>query len=157
MRYQSGLSAPKPRHKKLFEKSFLELQKLRQNKVVWLMRKFLRIFKGLFVKSPLKQGLERQFQHTMKNKKHGDAVFFCEHCQSGLSAPNPDTRNFSGKVSWNFKSFAKVKWCGSVGNSFAYFSYKKSRESLSNASFTRRVGSARFILIVFGFLKGLPS
>ncbi len=107
-----GAIRPKPGRKKLFEKSFLELQKLRQNKVVWLMRKFLRIFKGLFVKSPLKQGLERQFQHTMKNKKHGDAVFFCEHCQSGLSAPNPDTRNFSGKVSWNFKSFAKIKWCG---------------------------------------------
>ena len=30
------------------------------------------------------------------------------HYQLGLSAPNPDTRNFSRKVSWNFKSFAKM-------------------------------------------------
>ena len=30
----------------------------------------------------------------------------------GASAPNPDTKDFSGKVSCNFKSFAKIKWCG---------------------------------------------
>ncbi len=29
----------------------------------------------------------------------------------GLSTPNPDTKDFSGKVLWNLKSFAKVKWC----------------------------------------------
>ena len=29
----------------------------------------------------------------------------------GASAPNPDARDFSRKVPWNFKSFAKIKWC----------------------------------------------
>ena len=29
----------------------------------------------------------------------------------GLPPPNPDARNFSRKVSWNFKSFVKTKWC----------------------------------------------
>ena len=29
----------------------------------------------------------------------------------GASAPNLDTRNFSRKVSWNFKSFAKIERC----------------------------------------------
>ena len=32
----------------------------------------------------------------------------------GASAPNPDTRNFSGKVSWNFKSFCQNKVVYSV-------------------------------------------
>ncbi len=41
-------------------------------------------------------------------KKHGIAVLFCVRYKLGLSAPNPDTRNFSRKVSWNFKSFAKI-------------------------------------------------
>jgi len=50
----------------LFVKSPLESQKLCQNKVVFSVGKFLRIFKGIFSKSPLKQGLERQFQHIMK-------------------------------------------------------------------------------------------
>ena len=29
----------------------------------------------------------------------------------GASAPNPDAKDFSGKVLWNLKSFAKIKWC----------------------------------------------
>ena len=30
-----------------------------------------------------------------KLKKHGNAVLFCAYYQSGLSAPNPDTKDFS--------------------------------------------------------------
>ena len=30
--------------------------------------------------------------------------------QLRLSAPNPDTKDFSRKVLWNLKSFAKIKW-----------------------------------------------
>ena len=57
----------------------------------------------------------------------------------GASAPNPDTRNFSGKVSWNFKSFRQneivlfgAEFFGTPFSerkvcSFAYFSYKKSK------------------------------
>ena len=29
----------------------------------------------------------------------------------GASAPNPDTKDFSRKVLWNLKSFAKVNGC----------------------------------------------
>ena len=29
----------------------------------------------------------------------------------GAVPPNPDAKDFSGKVLWNLKSFAKVKWC----------------------------------------------
>ena len=42
-------------------------------------------------------------------------------------APNPDTRNFSGKVSWNFKSFAKIKWCVRGEVLLPTFLRKKSR------------------------------
>ena len=45
----------------------------------------------------------------------------------GLSAPNPDTRNFSRKVSWNFKSFAKMKWCVLCEVLLPTFLRKKSR------------------------------
>ena len=44
-------------------------------------------------------------------KKHGNAVLFLCVLNVGASAPNPDARNFSRKVSWNFKSFAKIKRC----------------------------------------------
>ena len=35
-------------------------------------------------------------------------VFFCVYYQLWLSAPTPDTKDFSGKVLCNLKSFAKV-------------------------------------------------
>ena len=57
-------------------------------------------------------------------KKHGDAVLFVA-LSVGASAPNPDTRNFSRKVSWNFKSFTKINWCISVQSSLTHLSYKK--------------------------------
>gem|GEM_PF-3117839 len=52
-------------------------------------------------------------------------MFFCVRYESGLSAPNPDTRNFSGKVSWNFKSFAKMNWCILCESSLAHLSPKE--------------------------------
>ena len=51
------------------------------------------------------------FINELANKKHGIAVLFVCALDVGASAPNPDARNFSGKVSWNFKSFVKVRWC----------------------------------------------
>ena len=36
--------------------------------------------------------------------------FLRMHYMLGLSAPNPDTKDFSGKVLWNLKSFAKIKY-----------------------------------------------
>ena len=62
----------------------------------------------LSFKKGKKRRFGTQFQHIMTNKKHGGAVFFCA-LSVGASAPNPDTRNFSGKVSWNFKSFCQNK------------------------------------------------
>ena len=63
---------------------------------------------------------------NVKNgKKFQMAVF--EYYQLGLSAPSPDTKDFSGKVLWKLKSFHQNEVMYSVGNSFAYFSYKKSR------------------------------
>ena len=41
-------------------------------------------------------------------KKHGIAVLFFVRYKLGLSAPNPDTKDFSRKVLWNLKSFAKI-------------------------------------------------
>ena len=57
-------------------------------------------------------------------KKHGNTVLFGA-LNVGASAPNPDTRNFSGKVSWNFKSFRKNKLVFSVRSSLVYLSFKK--------------------------------
>ena len=75
-------------------------------------RKFLKIFKGLFTKSTLKQGLERQFQHIMtKNKKRGEIRVFLCALSVGASAPNPDQRTFCKKSFGISKTFAKVKWC----------------------------------------------
>ena len=73
--------------------------------------KVLRIFKGLFQK-PLKAEVWNGSSNIfLQLKKHGDAVLFACALNVGASAPNPDTRNFSGKVSWNFKSFVKIKCC----------------------------------------------
>ena len=81
-------------------------------KIDIFVEKFLWIFKVLFTKSTLKQGLERQFQHIMtKNKKHGIAVLFCVRYQLGLPPPNPDQRTFCKKSFGISKTFAKVKWC----------------------------------------------
>ena len=81
-------------------------------KIDIFVEKFLRIFKVLFTKSTLKQGLERQFQHIMtKNKKHGIAVLFCVRYQLGLPPWDPDQRTFCKKSFGISKTFAKIKWC----------------------------------------------
>ena len=76
-----------------------------------------------------------QFQHTMTNKKARRRRAFCVHYQLGLSAPNPDTRNFSRKVSWNFKSFRQ--------NEVIFL-----REILRH-TFLRKKGVSVFFYVVF--------
>ena len=98
---------PKPRHKGLFGKSPLESQKFRQNKVIWSMEKFLRIFKGLFTKSTLKQGLERQFQHITKNKKRGFIRVFCVHYQLGRLPQTLTKETFREKFLGTSKALSK--------------------------------------------------
>ena len=81
-------------------------------KIDIFVEKFWRIFKVLFTKSTLKQGLERQFQHIMtKNKKRGEIRVFLCALSVGASAPNPDQRTFCKKSFGISKTFAKVKWC----------------------------------------------
>jgi len=70
----------------------------------------LRIFKGLFSKSPLKQGLELPFQHITKNKKHGIAVLFCVSIMSWGCPPQTRTQEtFREKFLGTSKAFAKIK------------------------------------------------
>ena len=102
---------PQTLTKETFREKFLGTSKAFA-KINWYIRwesfcGFLRRFLG---ESALKQGPLTAVQHITKNKKRGVNRVFRVYYQLGLSAPNPDTRNFSGKVSWNFKSFAKVNW-----------------------------------------------
>ena len=96
--------------------------------MVYSVQKFWGFSRDFF-KSPLKQGLERSSNISEQIKKARQRRAFCVYYQSGLSAPNPDTRNFSGKVSWNFKSFAKneiwVRWEVLVST----LSFKKGKKS----------------------------
>ena len=78
----------------------------------WCIRvKVLRIFKGLFQKS-LKARFGTAVPTVDDKIKNADfSAFFRVYYQLGLSAPSPDTKDFSGKVLWNLKSFAKINWC----------------------------------------------
>ena len=68
-------------------------------------------FQGAFYKKPLEARPPHAVPTYPDKIKNADfSAFFRAHYQSGLSAPNPDTRDFSGKVPWNLKSFAKMKW-----------------------------------------------
>ena len=105
-----------------------DLKSFCQSEVARRWEKFLRIFKGLFSKSPLKQGLERSSNSLRKTKeKARQCRAFCVHYMLGLSAPNPDTKDFSGKVLWNLKNFAKIKWGGWCKVLLPTFLRKKSR------------------------------
>ena len=89
-------------------------------KVLWNLKSFARmewcsrweiLLLTFLIRKVREGGLERSSNYWRKKKKRGEIRVFCVHYQLGLSTPNPDTRNFSGKVSWNFKSFAKMKGC----------------------------------------------
>ena len=101
-----GASAPNPDQRTFCKKSFGISKTFA--KIKWCVcAKVLRIFKGLFQK-PLEARLGTQFQLLMKNKKRGFSAFFGVYYQLWLSAPNPDTRDFSRKVPWNLKSLARI-------------------------------------------------
>ena len=115
---------PKPRHKGLFVKSPLESQKLRKNKLVCVWGKFLRIFKGLFTKSLLKQGPSRQFQLLTKNKKHGVAVFFvCIECWG--FCPKLRHKKLFVKSFLELQKLCQNKLMCLMVSSFAHFSLKE--------------------------------
>jgi len=70
-----------------------------------------------------------------------------KYYQLGLSAQNPDTRNFSGKVSWNFKSFAQINRC--VRREVLWLTFlRKKGKSVENSFVTfliRKAGRTSFL------------
>ena len=114
---------PKPWHKKLFGKSFLELQKL-SPKLSGVLREIL--LPTFLIRKVGEGGLERSSNTLRKNKKRGIAAFFVNIKCWGYPPQTLTQETFREKFLGTSKAFAKVKWCISVGNSFAYFSYKKS-------------------------------
>ena len=87
--------------------------------------KFLRIFKGLFTKSPLKQGLERSSNILRQNKNADFSAFFVFVVSWGF-CPKPRHKGLFVKSPLEPQKLYQNKVVYSVGNSFAYFSYKKS-------------------------------
>ena len=107
-------------------------------KIKWRVRwEVFADFQGAFYKKPLEERFGTSVPTYNDNKKTRHCRVFCVRCQLGLSAPNPDTRDFSRKVPWNLKSFAKIKWVyfryevlwltflSRKVSSFAYFSQKE--------------------------------
>ena len=125
MRYQLGLSAPNPDTRDFSEKSPLEPQKLRSNKMVCSVRKFCG-FLRYFFKSALKQGPLTAvpiFFDNIKNAVY--TAFFRTHCHLGFRPQNPTQGTFQRKVPWNFKSFYQSKMVCSVQSYLVYLSPKE--------------------------------
>ncbi len=124
MRYRLG-RLPQTLTKKLFGKSFFELQKLLLKQSDVFGRKFLRIFKVLFTKSSLKRRFGTAVPTYFDKLKSTALPCFLCALSVGASAPNPDTKDFSGKVLWNLKSFAKLNWCFLSGVLWLIFLIRK--------------------------------
>ena len=109
----------------------------------------MRIFKGLFRGKPLKARFPHAVPTYYEKRKNADfSAFFCA-LSVGASAPNPDTRNFSRKVSWNFKSFrqSEVLFLSEVlwnFKSFAEVKWYVRWEILLPTFLTRKVGGTPF-------------
>ena len=82
MHYQLGLSAPNPDTRNFSRKVSWNFKSFRKNKLVCSVRKFLRIFKGLFRGKPLKARFGTQFQHITKKQKTRckPRFFMCIKC-----------------------------------------------------------------------------
>ena len=121
-----GASAPSPNTRDFSRKVLWNLKSF--IKMKWCSRgKFLRIFKGLFTKSLLKQGPLTQFQHFLTNKKRGFLRVFSCALSVGAVRPKPRHKGLFGKSPLEPQKLCQNEVAYSVGNSFAYFSYKKSR------------------------------
>ena len=124
VRCQLGLSAPSPDTKDFSGKVLWNPKSFAKQIDVFGV-KFLRIFKGLFTKSPLKQGLERSSNILRQIKKRGIAAFFVGVIGWGV-CPKPRHKGLFVKSPLEPQKLYQNKVVYSVGNSFAYFSYKKS-------------------------------
>ena len=76
-------------------------------------------------------------------------LFLYGRCQLGLSAPNPEPKDFSRKVLWNLKSFRQSEVVRSEGSSLAYLSFKKGKCGFFRAfSFITGLSSYEFIQLI---------
>ena len=123
---------PKPGHKKLFEKSFLELQKLCKNKVVYSVLKFCGFLRSFF-KSSLKQGLERS-SNTLRKIKNAAMPCFLRALSVEAIRPKPRPKKLFGKSFLELQKLFQNKAVCSVGNSLAYLSYKKGKSFFITAT-----------------------
>ena len=120
--------------KGLFVKSPLESQKLRKNKVVYSVgsslahlspkERCVRIFKGLFTKSPLKQGPLTQFQHILTIKKRGEIRVFVCIVSWGFRRGTP-TKGLFVKSPLEAQKLRQSKVVYSCESSLAYLSPKE--------------------------------
>ena len=108
-------------------------------------------FSKEFFKSPLKQGPLTQFQHIMiKIKSTATPCFFVSVECWGYPPQAPDTKDFSGKVLWNLKSFARMEWCSRWEILLLTFLIRKVREGgLERSSNYWRKKKKRGFLRVF--------
>ena len=86
----------------------------------------MRIFKGLFTKSLLKKGLERQFQHIMTNKKTRHCRVFIGVISWGI-CPKPRHKGLFGKSPLELQKLHQNEVVWSVESSLAYLSFKKGK------------------------------
>ena len=109
MRYLTlnvGASVPNPDTKDFSGKVSCNFKSFA--KIKWRIRWEILLLTFL-IRKVREGGLERSSNILRQIKKHGVAVLFECVLNVGASAPNPDTKDFSGKVLWNLKSFARMK------------------------------------------------
>ena len=89
-----GFRRGTPTQRTFREKSF-GISKASPKQIGEFGGKFLRIFKGLFTKSPLKQGPLTAVPTYYDKLKNAAMPRFLSALSVGASAPNPDTKDFS--------------------------------------------------------------
>ena len=119
-----GASAPSPDTRDFSWKVLWNLKSFAKMK--WGNRgKFLRIFKGLFTKSLLKQGPLTQFQHILTNKKRGEIRVFSCSLSVGAIRPKPWHKGLFVKSPLEPQKLCRNKILYSVGSSLAPLSPKE--------------------------------
>ena len=113
-------------------------------------------FSKEFFKSPLKQGPLTQFQHIMiKIKSTATPCFFVSVECWGYPPQAPDTKDFSGKVLWNLKSFARMEWCSRWEILLLTFLIRKVREGglERSSNYWRKKKKRGFLRVFFVCVK----
>ena len=88
-----------------------DLKSFCQSEVLRRWESFCGFLRSFFLKSPLKQGLERSFNSLRKTKeKARQCRAFCVYYMLGLPPQTRTQRTFREKSFGISKAFAKVKW-----------------------------------------------